>query len=210
MGKNHLPQWLTILWRLGESSWTVSDQANMTRTFPRTDILIAAPSSTANRENATVRAPTRAKRAYIDAASDYEETSGTGSAAEIIRARASTSTQASEDLNEQSAHQQAMSAEIGVQFMSDEGLIVRQRPWSECDSVRALFIQATIARIIKPQDTLAALFIRVLERDVMIMKDDEQDFQELQNILKAAGTVKQEDAEQQTQLDIQVYALEEN
>lgn len=93
---------------------------------------------------------------------------------------------------------------ITLLFINDEGTTLRRRPWNLCATVRSLFAQAVIARIIKPRDKEATLQVQVLEKDMMLMKDDPQDFRELEEAIETAAAQSAADEG----FDVLVHALE--
>lgn len=104
------------------------------------------------------------------------------------------------------------SANITVLFLDVDGSTLRQCSWNVCDTVKKIFSQAIVARIIEAQDSSASLVVRFLEKEIMSMKGDVEDFQILAlkaTAAAAAAVTTLSETGGRAVLEVRVYALEE-
>jgi hypothetical protein len=92
---------------------------------------------------------------------------------------------------------------ITVRFLSNSLELLRKRPWDSCNSSKRLFLQAIAARIVKPGDDAVALLVRVAGfEDMVLMKDDEEDFESLRGLIEDTALVKPEYSDSSVDVDV--------
>ncbi|KPI44695.1 uncharacterized protein AB675_8479 [Cyphellophora attinorum] len=94
-----------------------------------------------------------------------------------------------------------------VRFLSSSFELLRERPWDACNSSKLLFAHALAAKIVKPRDNAAALWVRMAGfEDEFLVKDDEEDFEKLRS--RVEGTAVKPESGEESCLDVDVFATE--
>jgi hypothetical protein len=97
--------------------------------------------------------------------------------------------------------------ETTVRFLSNSFELLRARPWDACNSSRLLFAHALAAKIVRPRDNAATLWVRMAGfKDEFLAKDDEKDFAKLRS--RVEGTAVKPESGEELCVDVDVFATE--
>jgi hypothetical protein len=84
--------------------------------------------------------------------------------------------------------------EITVRFLSNSFELLRKRSWESCNDSERFFAQAIAAGLVEPRKRATLLTVRVagFEKDMILLKNDEEDFADLQDLIESTADVKTE------------------
>lgn len=91
---------------------------------------------------------------------------------------------------------------VVVCFMNTVNKVVRKKRLHACATIEALFTQAMCAKLIDPENQFAALKVKIGDEEVRLIRDDEEDFEELLQVVRAVVN-----ADDTGDLEIYVRAL---